>query len=105
MRLDVMVNTMLDVIRDNKLMVEGGEQCRPCLHVDDLCLAYSECLENPNSNSKIYNVTNENYSVNQVVDHKASRARGRNSLPTRIRPEVISSALIKKDLGLKFRKK
>ena len=69
LRLDVMVNTMLDrAIRDNKLMVEGGEQCRPCLHVDDLCLAYMECLDNPNSNGKIYNVTNENYSVNQVVD-------------------------------------
>jgi len=109
LRLDVMVNTMLDrAIRDNKLMVEGGEQCRPCLHVDDLCLSYSECLENPNSNGKIYNVTNENYSVNQVVD-----------LIKQAVPEVeihyqhvldqrsykTSSALIKKDLGLKFKKK
>ena len=73
-----------------------------------MCLAYAECLENPNSNGKIYNVTNENYSVNQVVD-----------LIKQAVPEVeihyqhvldqrsykTSSALIKKDLGLKFRKK
>jgi len=109
LRLDVMVNTMLDrAIRENKLMVEGGEQCRPCLHVDDLCQAYQACIENTKSNGKIYNVTNENYSVNQVVD-----------IIKNVIPEVeihyqhvldqrsyrTSSALIKKDLGLKFKKR
>ena len=109
LRLDVMVNTMLDrAIRDNKLMVEGGEQCRPCLHVDDLCLAYMECLDNPNSNGKIYNVTNENYSVNQVVDLiKAAIPEVEIHYQHVIdqRSYKTSSALIKKELGLKLRKK
>ena len=56
-----MVNTLLDrTFRDKKMMIEGGEQLRPCLHVDDLCNAYIQSIENPISNGKIYNVTNEN---------------------------------------------
>ena len=109
LRLDVMVNTLLDrTFRDNKMMIEGGEQLRPCLHVDDLCNAYIQSIENPISNGKIYNVTNENYSVNQIV-----------SLIKSVVPEVelhyqhvidqrsykTSSALVKKELGLKFKKK
>lgn len=109
LRLDVMVNTLLDrTFRDKKMMIEGGEQLRPCLHVDDLCNAYIQSIENPISNGKIYNVTNENYSVNQIV-----------SLIKSVIPEVelhyqhvidqrsykTSSALIKKELGLKFKKK
>ena len=109
LRLDVMVNTLLDrTFRDKKMMIEGGEQLRPCLHVDDLCNAYIQSIENPKSNGKIYNVTNENYSVNQIV-----------SLIKSVVPEVelhyqhvidqrsykTSSALVKKELGLKFKKK
>jgi len=109
LRLDVMVNTLLDrTFRDKKMMIEGGEQLRPCLHVDDLCNAYIQSIENPVSNGKIYNVTNENYSVNQIV-----------SLIKSVVPEVelhyqhvidqrsykTSSALVKKELGLKFKKK
>ena len=109
LRLDVMVNTLLDrTFRDKKMMIEGGEQLRPCLHVDDLCNAYIQSIENPISNGKIYNVTNENYSVNQIV-----------SLIKSVVPEVelhyqhvidqrsykTSSALVKKELGLKFKKK
>ena len=102
LRLDVMVNTLLDrTFRDKKMMIEGGEQLRPCLHVDDLCNAYIQSIENPISNGKIYNVTNENYSVNQIV-----------SLIKSVVPEVelhyqhvidqrsykTSSALVKKEL-------
>lgn len=109
LRLDVMVNTLLDrTFRDKKMMIEGGEQLRPCLHVDDLCNAYIQSIENPISNGKIYNVTNENYSVNQIV-----------SLIKSVVPEVelhyqhvidqrsykTSSALVKKELGLRFKKK
>ena len=109
LRLDVMVNTLLDrTFRDKKMMIEGGEQLRPCLHVDDLCNAYIQSIENPISNGKIYNVRNENYSVNQIV-----------SLIKSVVPEVelhyqhvidqrsykTSSALVKKELGLKFKKK
>jgi nucleoside-diphosphate-sugar epimerase len=109
LRLDVMVNTMLDrAIRDNKLMVEGGDQYRPCLHVDDLCLSYLECLRNPNSNGKIYNVTNENYSVNQVVDLIKKAIPSVEIHYQHVidqRSYRTSSALIRKELGLKFKKR
>tara|TARA_Y100000590_G_scaffold444639_1_gene575650 strand:- start:1098 stop:2075 length:978 start_codon:yes stop_codon:yes gene_type:complete len=109
LRLDVMVNTMLDrAIRENRLMVEGGEQCRPCLHVDDLCLSYELCLENPISNGKIYNVTNENYSVNQVVELIQDAIPDVEIHYQHVidqRSYRTSSALIKKDLGIKFKKR
>lgn len=69
LRLDVMVNTLLNrAFKDNKLMIEGGDQFRPCLHVDDLCRTFQQCIEDSRSYNKIYNVTNENYSVNQIVN-------------------------------------
>ena len=68
LRLDVMVNTLLNrAFKDNKLLIEGGDQFRPCLHVDDLCKTFSCCIENSKSIGNIYNVTNENYSVNEIV--------------------------------------
>jgi len=69
LRLDVMVNTLLDrAFKDNRLLIEGGDQFRPCLHVDDLCRTFLACIEDERSHGQIYNVTNENYSVNQIVD-------------------------------------
>jgi len=109
LRLDVMVNTMLDrAIRENKLVVEGGEQCRPCLHVDDLCSAYSLSLENLNAKGKIYNVTNENYSVNQVVELIKQAVPNVEIHYQHVidqRSYKTSSALIRRDLGIKFKKR
>jgi nucleoside-diphosphate-sugar epimerase len=69
LRLDVMVNTLLNrAFKDNKLLIEGGKQFRPCLHVDDLCNTFLKCIQNSKSCGNIYNVTNENYSVNQIVE-------------------------------------
>lgn len=106
LRLDVMINTFLHrIIREGSLMIQGGSQYRPCLHVEDLCEAYIQSIENPRSRSQIYNVTNENYTVNEIVN-----------LIKKIVPEIhvhyqhvidsrsyqTSSEKIKNDLGIKF---
>ena len=107
LRLDVMVNTLLHrAVRENKILIEGGTQFRPCLHIDDLCDIYIQCIENTSiTKNKIYNVTNENYSVNEIV-----------KLIKNIIPDVelhyqhimdqrsykTDSFLIQKDLNIKF---
>jgi nucleoside-diphosphate-sugar epimerase len=50
-------------IQDKKIVINGGEQWRPFLHVDDAANLYCQLLDSPKKqiNGKIYNVgSNEN---------------------------------------------
>ena len=106
LRLDIMVNTLLNrAIEDNRLIIEGGEQHRPCLHVDDFANTFLTILKSPKSSNNIYNVTNENYTVNQVVD-KIKQVLPEVELQYKHvldqRSYRTSSSKIKKELGLKL---
>lgn len=106
LRLDIMVNTLLNrAIEDNRLIIEGGEQHRPCLHVDDFANTFITVLNSKKSNGNIYNVTNENYTVNQVVD-KIKQVLPEVELQYKHvldqRSYRTSSAKVKKELGLKL---
>jgi len=69
MKLDIVVNTFLHrCITEQSMRIQGGDQCRPCLHVEDLCRAFICCIENEKSKNKLYNVVSENYSINEISD-------------------------------------
>lgn len=69
LRLDILINSLIiRCIEEKAMFVHGGGQYRPCLHVDDLCLAYLSCLKNIKSKNQIFNIVNENFTVNEVVD-------------------------------------
>ena len=59
MRFDLVINTMTGIaLTDNKIIVNGGEQWRPFLHVSDAADAYIFMLEAPSGkiNGEIFNV-------------------------------------------------
>lgn len=109
LRLDVMINTLLDrAFKENKLMIHGGDQFRPCLHVDDLCKAIIASIDNQRAKGSLYNVTNENYSVNQIAQIIQDLIPGLEVHYQSVldqRSYRVSSAKIKKELGLKFSKR
>lgn len=72
MRFDLVVNTMVSkAFFKGKITVDGGEQCRPLLHVDDAAYACINALESPLSSVKgqIFNVgdNRENYKIKEVA--------------------------------------
>lgn len=63
MRYDLMVNRMVrDAARTGKITVNGGEQKRSHIHINDLCRFYAWLLENPQPR-QTFNVVCENQSV------------------------------------------
>lgn len=69
MRFDLAVNLMTaKAIFDKKIIVFGGEQWRPWLHLEDAAQAYIACLEKPIDKIKgeIFNLVSENYRVLEV---------------------------------------
>ena len=63
MRYDLMVNRMVrDAARTGKLTVNGGEQQRSHVHINDLCRFYAWLLENPQPR-QTFNVVCENQKV------------------------------------------
>ena len=63
MRYDLMVNRMVrDASRTGKITVNGGEQLRSHVHINDLCRFYAWLLENPQPR-QTFNVVCENQKV------------------------------------------
>jgi UDP-N-acetylglucosamine 2-epimerase (non-hydrolysing) len=63
-RLDLMLNIFADkVIRGRPIVVHGGKQSRPALHVRDFSLAITQILFNNKSYGEIYNVSKEAHTV------------------------------------------
>jgi len=74
MRFDLIVNLMsLHAWKNNKIMIMGGgKQWRPLVHVDDCIQAFTRVLEEPQIrtiNKQIFNVgsNDQNYQVEQVA--------------------------------------
>ena len=71
MRFDLVVNIMTAMaVKEGKIVVNGGDQWRPLLHVNDAADAYIACLEAPESkiNGQIFNVGSENFKIKDVAN-------------------------------------
>ena len=72
MRFDLALNVMVgSAIQKNEIIINGGDQWRPFLHVDDAAEAFVRLLENKNKklNGKIYNVglNSENFQIKDLA--------------------------------------
>lgn len=73
MRFDLVVNTMTGmVMSEGKIIINGGEQWRPFLHVNDAADAYVFMLEAPKEkiNGKIFNVgsNEQNFKIMDIAN-------------------------------------
>lgn len=69
-RLDVVVNLLTNLaVNKRKIMVLGGDQLRPNIHITDMARLYELLLEIPieKINGKIYNAGYENLTVRQIA--------------------------------------
>lgn len=69
-RLDVIVNILANhAFFNKKIIIHGGDQLRPNIHIDDMSEAYLTVIKNAElSNNEIFNVGDENHSVNKLAD-------------------------------------
>ena len=66
-RLDLVVNTLTcKAVMGEPLSVFGGEQWRPLLHVKDVALAVSYCIQKKISG--LYNLSSGNYKIHEIAD-------------------------------------
>ncbi|MEW6041975.1 MAG: SDR family oxidoreductase, partial [Elusimicrobiota bacterium] len=107
MRLDLTVNILTsNAIMNKKILVYGGQQKRPNIHIDDICDYYVKILEIPSEkiNGKIFNAGYENFTVTelaQMVREIIGDDVQIEKVPTNDnRSYHISSDKIKRELGL-----
>lgn len=68
MRFDVVVNMfVLQAFTKNKILVLGGDQVRPNIHIEDMASVYNHFLVNDGLRSGIYNAGFENISVLEIA--------------------------------------
>lgn len=70
-RLDLVVNIFAsDAILKREITVNGGEQKRPNVHIDDITSLYAELLSIPKEkiSGETFNYGKENYSLNQIAE-------------------------------------
>lgn len=78
-RLDLTVNILTNhAVNERVIRVFGGEQYRPNLHIEDMCRAYLEVLQQPASkvNGQVFNVGADNMKVSQIAEIVASQVEG-----------------------------
>jgi len=71
LRLDLSVNILTNhAVSNNKIVVFGGDQLRPNLHVQDMCDLYQLLLTAPKDKiaGEIFNVGYDNMSIRQIAD-------------------------------------
>ena len=68
-RLDVIVNILTNhAFFNNKIIIHGGDQLRPNIHIDDMADSYIKVIDNSSvANKEIFNVGDENHSVNKLA--------------------------------------
>ena len=68
-RFDVAVNALtISAIRNGKIVVNGGDQVRPNVHIFDMIEAYVWCLDNPSTYGEIFNVGFENLTLTEIAE-------------------------------------
>ena len=76
MRFDLVVNVLtLNAFVNGKIMIHGGAQWRPLVHVADAAKAYAMCLQAPleDVGGEVFNVgsNEQNYQIRQLADQVA----------------------------------
>jgi nucleoside-diphosphate-sugar epimerase len=106
LRLDLIVNILTNhAVNNRQILVMGGEQKRPSIHIADVTDLYIKSLEWPDDaiDGKIFNAGYENHSVQQLADTVRQRVGEDveiNNVPTDdLRSYQISSEKIKSELG------
>ena len=105
-RLDLSVNILTNhAVNERLIKVFGGDQYRPNLHIDDMCDAYLNLLDQPESlvNGEIFNIGAENMTIREISELVAAEI----GQPLEIRVENtpdnrsyrVSSEYIKEKIG------
>ncbi len=69
MRLDVAVNMLtFQALKNKEISVNGGNQIRPNIHINDLTDAFLHLIENENISSGLYNAGFENLSIKEIAE-------------------------------------
>jgi len=69
MRLDVAVNMLtFQALKNKEINVNGGNQIRPNIHINDLSDAFIHLIENENINGGLYNAGFENLSIKEIAE-------------------------------------
>ena len=107
MRLDLTVNILtMNALVNKKIIVNGGKQKRPNIHIEDVCRAYMLMVSAPKEKiaGQIYNVGYQNYTILELA-HMVRDTVGDPSVTITVAPTNdprsyrISSDKIKKELG------
>jgi len=108
-RLDVIVNILTNHAYFNKkIIIHGGDQLRPNIHIDDMSESYLEVINNADaSNKEIFNVGDENHSVNKLAEMVNSSCPDAKLIREQVvdqRSYKISSDKIFNKIGFKTKK-
>lgn len=108
-RLDVIVNILTNhAFFNKKIIVHGGNQLRPNIHIDDMCEAYLAVMNNQDlTNNEIFNVGFENHSVNDLALLVQNSCVGTEIIREKVideRSYKISSNKILKKINFKTKK-
>lgn len=108
-RLDLVVNILTNLgYHKNEISVFGGEQLRPNIHINDMCEAYIQVLEDKKNISRgnIYNVGYENIKVIEIAKLVQSKIEKEVKIAIKEtndnRSYHISSEKFSKELGFAY---
>lgn len=106
LRLDLTVNILTNhAVNNRKILVFGGSQMRPNLHIEDMCRCYQMLLTLPDEkiHKRIYNVGFHNYKVMEIAEMVRSVVG--KDIPIEVKPTDdirsyhVSADKIKAELG------
>lgn len=81
MRFDVSVNLLtLQAFQRNEIVVFGGRQVRPNIHVNDLASVYLHLVENPHLEPRVLNAGFENLSILDIAELISAKTGARISV-------------------------
>ena len=108
-RLDVIVNILTNHAYFNKkIIIHGGEQLRPNIHIDDMSESYIHVINNSKiSDNEIFNVGDENHSVSKLAEMVKEACPYAELIKEKVidqRSYKISSEKIYNKIGFKTRK-
>ncbi len=112
LRLDLTVNILtINALVNKKIVVFGGSQKRPNIHIADMTDLYVKTLEYPHEkiHGKIYNAGYDNYTVLEIAQ-MVKKVIGDKDIEIEIKPTNdprsyhVSSAKIEKELGFRAKR-
>ena len=78
MRYDVTVNALtLSALKHKKIIVNGGSQIRPNIHINDMVNLYLFLIENKKIKNETFNAGFENLSINKIAKIVAKKTKAK----------------------------